>query len=163
MLGAVHSAFSQEEIPKPSLGGPPLPEAVLPPFSGTYGQPGYAADVPGLEAAYAGPRLRPPPIFVPNRAYRYGSVYRGFGAWPFVPGGVYRYVAPFIGRVPQPLGRKVITAGPSDYLYRPAHGSDPEPQRTPTLAPQPAPELSPAQPQAEAAPSPPDDAGPREF
>jgi hypothetical protein len=119
-----------------------------------YGQPPGFPNLPGIEAAYAGPRWHAPPIFGPLRAYRlYNQGYPIFEPWPFVPGDIYG--SPYFGRVPQPLGHEVVRTGPDGYVYRPIYGPELEQGEVPPVEPPPA--------RAEPIPAPLPEAAPREF
>jgi len=127
-----------------------------------YSLPGHWPYPPGLEAAYAGPRWRAPPILGPSRAYRHYSHYPVFEPWAFVPGDIYGY--PYFNRVPQPLGHQIIAKGPNSYIYRPFYQSDLRPSASPTLPREVGPAVPPASsPAPEAVPAPLPEAAPREF
>jgi len=134
--------------------------------------PGYDRYPPSLDTIYAYPRG-----FRGRRAVRrglersYGRWYYGypgyaypqhaqwgvFEPWPFVPGDIYGY--PYIDRVEQPLGHKVIRTGPNSYIYRPVYESDLKKQ-SPTHAP---PRAEPAEDVPKPIRTPPLEEGPREF
>ena len=95
-----------------------------------------------------------------------------FEPWPLVPGDIYGY--PYVNRVEQPLGHKVIRTGPNSYIYRPVYASDlrsrlaPAPTRPKAEPKAPVREAIPAPPplnrgQREVIPAPPPEVGPREF
>lgn len=133
---------------------------------------------PSLAARYAYPYFHPyragwrrfPRRF--SRALRaYPGVYGPvFEPWPWVPGDIWGY--PFINRVEQPLGHKVIQTGPNSYIYRPVYPWDLQPAEGPESGPRSSPERArqapgrtdepPAAPAEEVPPPPPVD-GPRLF
>jgi hypothetical protein len=134
-------------------------------WAGSYRYP------PSLDSIYAYPPADPigPGSAVPrafSRAFRsYPGVYGPvFEPWPFVPGDIWGY--PYISRVEQPLGHKVIPTGPNGYIYRPVYASDlkvkqaaqPDPTPPPEQAPEPIPAPAP-----EAIPAPAAEPGPRVF
>ncbi|MHC4401193.1 MAG: hypothetical protein ACYTG0_16080 [Planctomycetota bacterium] len=127
------------------------------------GAPYFERYPPSLSAIYAygytGPRAA-------RRAARgalwpyassLGSRWRVFEPWPLVPGDIYGY--PYVYRVEQPLGHKVIWTGPNSRIYRPVYESDLKQPAPPTPAP--LQQVEPAEP--EPVPAPPPESGPREF
>jgi hypothetical protein len=141
------------------------------------GVPGYRYP-PSLESIYAYPNPYAYPLTwravrrgavaayrTYPYAYRYYPYPHVFEPWPRVPGDIYGY--PYVDRVEQPLGHKVIVTGPNSYVYRPVYPWDVKPKQaprppsaaSPTLPPPP----SPNDPAAEPVPAPPAEGGPREF
>jgi hypothetical protein len=126
--------------------------------------PGSYRYPPSQESIYAYPPSEPlPPRRVlkePPRAYRsptYGGYSHVFEPWPFVPGDIWGY--PWIDRVEQPLGHKIIETGPNSYIYRPVYPSDLKPKEPAEASPQePAVEGPPPEPVP-----PPAERGPRVF
>ena len=98
-----------------------------------------------------------PSYAYPSYAYPQHAQWGVFEPWPFVPGDVYGY--PYLDRVEQPLGHKVIRTGPNSYIYRPVYESDLK-KESPTPAP---PQIEPAEAVPEPIPTPPLEEGPREF
>ena len=82
------------------------------------------------------------PVYRPgvNGAYRsYNPSFPDvFEPWPFVPGDIYGYG--YLDQVEQPLGHKVIEAGPDRQITQPIYQRDLE---SPQPAPEPAPEGGP--------------------
>ena len=156
-------------------------------YSGVPGDNGYR---PSLESiyAYGGYVYGPPRVFRRSERGAYRSPYRYpyrypyypgpyvFEPWPLVPGDIYGY--PYVDRVEQPLGHKVIRTGPNSYIYRPVYASDLKPLESPIPAP---PQAQPREPVPDAGvpevrqpalvppavpepiPAPPPEGGPREF
>ncbi|NQT17252.1 MAG: hypothetical protein HQ582_31145 [Planctomycetes bacterium] len=108
------------------------------------GHPGFDRDPPGLDTIYAyGPthghrrvgrgtvRLGvhfghfggyPHPAPYPRHRASRVAPWGVFEPWPFVAGDIYGY--PYLDRVEQPLGHKMIRTGPNGYIARPVYASD---------------------------------------
>jgi len=138
------------------------------------GHPGYDRVPPGLDTIYAyghtqggrpvgrrtvrlgffGSFGYPRHLSHPRHGAPWVASWGVFEPWPFVPGDIYGY--PYLDRVEQPLGHKVIATGPNSYIARPVHASDLEDKGPPPPAAD-----QPAAP--EPIPAPPPRSGPREF
>lgn len=117
-----------------------------------------------------------PTVSSSRRAYRCTcSEYPALEPWPVLSRFLYGYGGPYIDRVEQLLGQRIIPTGPNGYISRPVYPSDLQSRQEPTPAPAPAgpivpgPEPIPAPsdpapgPAPESIPAPVPESGPREL
>lgn len=142
------------------------------------GHPGYDRVPPGLDTIYAyghtegrrpgrrrtvrlgffGSLGYPHHLSHPRHGAPWVAPWGVFEPWPFVPGDIWGY--PYLDRVEQPLGHKVIATGPNSYIARPVYASDVEEKDPPAAARQ---QAEPAAAVPLPIPAPPPRSGPREF